>query len=167
MDVPSDVVMEFNPASAEHAILREVKTYWDTKRRSRLMPSRSDIRPSEFKKCLPQILLVDVLAGASDFRYRLVGSRLRPYFPREATGQFMSHALAPFGEVTVTATLGAYRSIVLERAPIRIKGPGTLFAQASKFFEAILMPLSDDDSHVTMIFGAFEFDWERRQSTIL
>ncbi len=163
MDVPLEVIAEFNPVSAEHAVLREVKHYWDRKRRGRLMPSRADIVPSELKPHLPQILLVDVVAGASDFRYRLVGSRLRPYFPNEATGQLMSRALAPFGEATVAATLDGYRNVVLERAPVRFKGPGTYYAQESKFFEAMLMPLGDDDGRVTMIFGAFEFDWKFRQ----
>jgi hypothetical protein len=157
MDVPPNVTMTFHPTTAEHSVLREVMRYWEQKRAGRLMPSRDDIRPSDLKQCLPQILLVDVLED--DFRYRVVGSKLRPYFPVEATGQRMSEALAPFGTATVVATLAAYRSIVLERAPVCIKGPGTYYAQESKFFEAMLMPLGDD-KRVSMIFGAFEFDWK-------
>ena len=160
MNIPPKVTVEVNPASVEHAVLQKVKRYWDEKRGLRRMPSRRDIRPAEIKECLPQVLLVDVLPDASDFRYRLVGSKLRPYFPNEVTGQLFSRALAPFGESTVAATLSIYRGIVHERTPALIKGPGIYYAQESNFFEAILMPLGEDDAHPTMIFGAFEFDWK-------
>ena len=158
MDIAPDVIVETNPVSLDHAVLRDVKAYWDALRGTRRMPQRADIRPADIKLLLPQVLLADVLDD--DFRYRVVGSRLQPYFPLEATGKLFREALAPFGEATVVATLGAYRLVADERAPLRVKGPGHHFAQASKFFEAILMPLGDED-RVTMIFGAFEFDWDR------
>lgn len=159
MDVPANVTVVFNPTTAKHAALREAKRYWDEKRGVRRMAARSDIRPADLKPWLPQILLVDVLPDVGDFRYRLIGTKLRPYFPSEATGLLFSEALAPFGEATVSATLGVYRSVVAKQAPALVSGPGHYYAKDSQFFEAILMPLSDDDSLVSMIFGAFEFDW--------
>jgi hypothetical protein len=157
--IPQDVVIERDPTSAHHPVLDAVLRYWDGKRGQRRMPSRADIDPKEIKTLLPQVLLVDVLSGGTDFRYRLLGSRLRPYFPVEATGRIMSEALSPFGEVTVAATLSVYRTVAIERAPLRIIGPGETFSQPSKFFESILLPLGDDDEKSNMIFSAFEFDW--------
>ena len=125
------------------------------------MPARRDIRPQNIKNLIPQVLLVDVLSGGADFRYRLLGTKLRPYFPKEVTGQTMSAALAPFGAQMVAATLAVYRTVAAERIPLRITGPGEAFAQRSKFFEAILMPLGDTDEITSMILGAFEFDWIR------
>jgi hypothetical protein len=158
MSLPSGVKIEPNPVSADHAALRAAKDYWDEKRRDRRMPARRDIQPAEMKLYLPQILLVDVLPGATDFRYRLVGSKLRPYFPREATGKTMREALAPFGEATVSSTIAVYQTVAAQ-TPLRVTGPGHLYGQQSKFFEAMLLPLSDDDKTVNMIFGAFEFEW--------
>lgn len=158
MDIAADVIVEISPVSLDHAVLRDVKAYWDARRGTRRMPERGDIRPADIKLLLPQVLLADVLD--EDFRYRVVGSRLQPYFPVEATGKLFRVALAPFGDATIAATLSAYRTVVDMRAPLRVKGPGHHFAQESKFFEAILLPLGDDD-RVTMVFGAFEFDWER------
>ena len=159
MAIPSTITVERNATSADHPVLRAVKDYWQEKRAARLMPARRDINPAELKASLRQILLVDVLPDAEDFRYRLLGSRLRPYFPHEATGRTMREALAPFGEFTVMATLEVYRMVVEGRAPVRVTGPGDTFAQPSKFFEAMLLPLGDDDETVNMVFGAFEFDW--------
>jgi len=157
--IPPEVRIERQPQSADHAILRSVKAYWDMKRGARRMPARSDIKPAEIKELLPQVLLVDVLSGGNDFRYRLLGTKLRPYFPEEATGKTMSAALAPFGKETVKATLAVYSVVAAERVPLRITGPGETFAQHSKSFEALLMPLGDVDDVAEMIFGAFEFDW--------
>ena len=154
-----EIVIVPDPQSADHPVLHAVRDYWHAKRGARLMPSRRDVNPADIKWCLPQVLLVDVLPGEGNLRYRLLGSRLRPYFPQEATGRLMRDALAPFGEYTVTSSLAVYQAVVSGRTPLRITGPGGHFAQASKFFEAMLMPLSDDGETVNMIFGAFEFDW--------
>jgi hypothetical protein len=157
--IPPDIVIERDPVSVHHPVLAAVKQYWEEKRGRRRMPSRGDVDPKEIKTLLPQVLLADVMSGGNDFRYRLVGSRLRPYFPAEATGRIMSEALAPFGEVTVTATLAVYRTVAIERVPLRVIGPGETFSQPSKFFESILLPLGDDEEQSNMIFSAFEFDW--------
>lgn len=157
--IPANITIERDPVAAHHSALNAVKHYWDVKRGQRRMPGRRDIDPKEIKSLLPQVLLVDVLDGGNDFRYRLLGSKLRPYFPDEVTGKIMSEALAPFGAQTAGATLSVYRSVAIERTPLRIMGPGETFAQASKFFEAILLPLGDDENTANMIFGAFEFDW--------
>jgi len=161
VDIPSDVTVEFNPPSSRYAMLQKAKAYWDGRRGRRRMPARSDLRPAEMTPWLSQVLLADVLTDSADFRYRLIGTRLDPYFPVFATGKRFTEALAPFGERTVQGTLAVYQLIVTERAPALISGPGEYFAQESKPFEAMLMPLGDDDAIVTMIFGAFEFDWKR------
>jgi hypothetical protein len=157
--IPAGIRIEYEPALVDHPVLLEAKAYWEAKRGSRRMPKRGDINPAEIKSLLSQVLLVDVLSGGADFRYRLLGTKLRPYFPKEATGQAMSAALAPLGAQTVAATLAVYKEVATKRVPIRITGPGETFAQHSKFFEAILMPLGDTDAITEMIFGAFEFDW--------
>ena len=159
VSIPAGIVIERDPAVTGHAVLRAVKVYWEEKRAERRMPARRDIHPENIKALLPQVLLVDVLHGGADFRYRLLGTRLRPYFPKEATGQIMSEALVPFGAQTAEATLAVYRMVAEERIPLRVTGPGETFAQPSKFFEAILMPLGEVEEVANMIFGAFEFDW--------
>lgn len=161
MDSPKDVIIEFNPSSFTRFELAAIHNYWVSKLKGRRMPSRADIVPAELTPHLPQILLADVLEDGKDFRYRLLGTRLTRYFPERATGKTFTEALAPFGPETVTATIAVYRSIVKTRQPALIKGPGEYYHQDAKTFEAILMPLSDDDLHVTMIFGAFEFELKK------
>jgi len=164
MDAPREVIIEFNPRSFTRFELVVIHSYWQSKRRARRMPPRADIVPSELTLHLPQILLVDVLDGGKNFRYRLLGTRLTPYFPQMATGRTFTEPLAPFGAETVAGTIAVYRSIVNERQAALVKGPGKYYHQDAKTFEAVLMPLSDDDLNVTMVFGAFEFELKKESS---
>lgn len=150
-----------NPDLPEPALLAVLRAYWLRKQSGRTMPSRHEIAPSEIKAQLPNVLLVDVIDGGREFRYRLVGSRLQGSFPAVPTGRLMSELLVPFGDYTVTKTLDTYREVVSSRAPLRIRGSGALFAQDPKYFDALLMPLSDDGERVNMIFGGFFFEWDR------
>ena len=161
MDAPRDVIIEFNPRGFTRFELAVIHSYWQSKRNGRRMPSRADIVPAELTLHLPQILLADVLDGGRDFRYRLLGTRLTPYFPVQATGKKFTEALAPFGAATVAGTIAVYRSIVNEREAALIKGPGEYYHQEAKTFEAVLMPLSNDDLTASMIFGAFEFELKK------
>jgi hypothetical protein len=160
-DIPQDAVIEFNPRSFNRFELVVIHSYWQSKRHGRRMPSRADIVPAELTLHLPQILLADVLDGGRDFRYRLLGTSLTHYFPQRATGKTFTDALSAFGAATVAGTIAVYRSIVNERQAALIKGPGEYYHQDAKTFEAVLMPLSDDDFNVTMIFGAFEFELKK------
>jgi hypothetical protein len=167
LDAPRDVVIEFDPRTFTRFELAVIHEYWQSTRRGRRMPSRADIVPAELTLHLPQILLADVLDEGKEFRYRLLGTRLTPYFPTRATGKTFTDALAPFGAATVKGTIAVYRSIVNERRAALIKGPGDYYHQDAKTFEAILMPLSDDDLNVTMILGAFEFELEKNANAAL
>jgi|SRR5882724_11604793 len=156
--IPKDVIVEIGPRTFTRFELAAIHSYWESKRRGRQMASRRDIVPAELAPHLPQILLADVLEDGDDFRYRLLGTRLTRYFPEGATDKTFTKALAPFGAATVAGTISVYRTVVKARQPALIKGPGEYYHQDAKTFEAVLMPLSDDDLHVTMIFGAFEFE---------
>ena len=123
------------------------------------MPSRRDIVPAKMKARLPHILLVDVVEQGWDFRYRLVGGELQRYFRSNPTGKLMSEALAPFGLDTVQRTIETYARVVARRAPLRVRGTGSLYAQNAKLFDALLAPLSDDGIRVNMILGTFQFEW--------
>jgi hypothetical protein len=152
--------VELQPSSKEPPLVAGMRGYWTRKRGARPMPRRQDIIPSEIKEWLPFVLLVEVIGGGTDFRYRLVGTQLHKYFQGVPTGKLMSEALAPFGEETVRRTLETYRSVLTLGEPLRIKGDGELYGQKPKYFEAILTPLSDDGVTVNMIFGAFDFLWD-------
>jgi len=145
------------------SVLAFVRDYWQAKRGSRAMPARNDISPAQLKTQLPHILIVDVIDSGADFRYRLVGTQLRGFFQSEPSGKLMSEIIAAFGDRTSAATLGAYRSVVERRAPLRLTGAGSWFGQKTKLFDSYLAPLSDDGTTPNMVLGTFVFEWDRDQ----
>jgi hypothetical protein len=153
--------IEIDPAGEMPELLTFVSDYWTAKRGGREIPRRADIVPSELKPRLSDILLVDVVDGGRDFRYRLVGSRLHRSFSGNPTGKLMSETLLNFGRETVRLTIDTYAMVIAKRRPVRIRTPGSAYAQDLKTVNAILAPLSDDGVNVNMIFGAFQFVWNR------
>src|SRR3981189_854326 len=86
--------VEIDSFSDWPGVLSSVRDYWLEKRGTRSMPRRSDISPAQLKLQLPHILLADVIDGGVDFRYRLVGMQLLPFFHSEPSGSLMSAAIA-------------------------------------------------------------------------
>ena len=82
-----DTVAQANPAQFEHPTCVFLRDYWESKRAGRAMPSRSDISPAQLKNHLGWVMILDVLPGERDFRYRLIGTLVTQYFSGDATGQ--------------------------------------------------------------------------------
>jgi hypothetical protein len=150
----------FDPDLDEPAPLEFLREYWQRQRGQGAMPRRQDISPAQMKTHLPNILLVDVVLGGEDFRYRVVGSELQRYFKSNPTAKLMTEALIPFGADTTKRTLETYRTVLARRAPLRVRGAGELYDQTAKYFDALLTPLSDDGVEANMILGSFVFGWD-------
>jgi len=161
VDFATSPQIELNRETNWPSVLAFVRDYWQAKRGSRAMPRRNDISPAELKTQLPQLLLADVIENGADFRYRLVGSGLRAFFRTDPSGRLISEIIAPFGSTTLEATLQAYRSVVVQRAPMRLTGGGAWFGQKAKLFDAYLAPLSDNGTDPNMLLGTFVFEWDR------
>jgi hypothetical protein len=68
---------------------RQLYDYWRARAAGRPAPARADITPAGFARLLPDVSLIDVeepRGGASRYRVRLAGTRLRDAYGREITG---------------------------------------------------------------------------------
>lgn len=152
------VQTEIDPPHLQHPVLAFLKSYWDKKRGGRNMPSRADIRPSEMKEHLGWILLLDVLDGGVDFRFRTVGTRIAEYFLMDATGKTVTEAFAPYGEAAAKAVLATHRKVAREGVVVRAYGGAGVFGREFLDFDAIYLPLSEGGKAVNMILSGFTFD---------
>jgi hypothetical protein len=148
-DSQSRVPGEAGPdLSAFEADLVAFYRYWDGKRRGRRMPSRADIDPAEIVPFLPGVMLVDAVGDARRFVYRLVGTREVAMRGRDPTGKSVGEG---FYGASAEASVASYQDVVTRRV-LRLERrqfttPDGRFGRE----QVILLPLSNDDAHVTMI----------------
>lgn len=67
---------------------QEMFAYWASLRRGASLPARVDLHPTNMKRLLPTVSLIDVVGGESrDYRLRLAGTALYSVYGREITGR--------------------------------------------------------------------------------
>ncbi len=128
--------------------------YWKRKRGCRAMPRRGDIDPAEIVKILPHIFLLDVRHQPLDFRYRLIGTKMDEHMLGRYTGMWMSqipHQAAP------SRIWANCRQVALLGRPLA--GDTPYIGKGKEFLttEDLIMPLSDDDRRVQMLFVTVGF----------
>jgi hypothetical protein len=153
-----DIQTEVAPERFEHPTLAFLHQYWKRQRRGRAMPRRTDIHPSEFREHLEWTILVDAPPDLQDFRFRLVGTSVTRYFDREPTGKTVSEAFSALDPVVAKGVSAILRKCAREKVVLRSWGSGEAFRPGYEHFDAIYLPLSDDEEQVNVILLAFVFD---------
>lgn len=72
------------------AAIREIYHYWDSRRQGRPFLLRADIDPSDIRRLLSLIALLDAVDEGEDFVYRLVGTQLCQFSHADYTGMRVS-----------------------------------------------------------------------------
>ncbi|MDB5467025.1 MAG: hypothetical protein JWQ46_1787 [Phenylobacterium sp.] len=137
------------PAAAARAH-EELFGYWASRRHGGRLPARRDIDPAAFKRLLPTVSLIDVLAEPFDFRLRLAGTGLYGVYGREITGRRL-------GEVYNSAAADYWRvelsNVVAERRPA--VGVHSLAWRGASHLSILWLrlPLASNGCDVDMILG--------------
>jgi hypothetical protein len=135
--------------------ISEARSYWERIRGHRSMPRRGDIDPVDIPRLLPFVMLVDVLADPLDFRFRLIGTAIQAIIAQNYVGRRFSELPHMVKGNMIWAE---YEAAVSQRRPIAaiIDYVGT--DRQVLGVRHCLMPLSNDDRTVNMIFAAVEID---------
>ena len=158
---PLDTIAEENPARFTHPACAFLRDHWEGKRGGRAMPARRDISPAALKDHLGWVMILEVLPGARDFRYRLIGTLVTQYFSQDATGMTVMEAFAPNGEAVAKAVNSVFRKCARDGVVMRTTGNANWLSEGMEEFEAIYLPLSEDGKQVTHILHAFVCDREK------
>jgi hypothetical protein len=145
-------------AAPEHASLRELQAYWESKRGQFAAPPRSAIDPSEITSLLPAILLIDVadvVGSPHRFRIRLFGTGLVEAYGEEITGKFGDEIDLDHLMLALTAFL---ETVVRECQPQYLRAEFTKERGRHLKFEQIILPLSEDGKSVNMLLSAFHVE---------
>jgi hypothetical protein len=128
----------------------ELFAYWASRRRAGRLPSRAVIHPSDFKRHLPTVSLIDVTGEPRTYRLRLAGTGLYSVYGREITGRVLE-------DIYSAAAAEYWRTeldhVVEDRRPA--VGLHNLAWRGSPHLSIlwIRFPLSSNGSDVDMILG--------------
>jgi hypothetical protein len=130
--------------------LLDLYDYWERKRGGRTFPARADIDPLDLGQMLPNLFLVDVLAAAPHFRYRLTGGTVDQIHGQSLTGKTPRHIRTPD---VASAVEQRYHEIVAARQP-RCEHVALLAEDHTYWhYECLILPLSDDGARINMLLG--------------
>jgi hypothetical protein len=155
---------EINPVGLEHETLAFLLRYWNEKRGTRAMPTRGDLEVSEMKQHLGWVMIVEVLPGFADFRYRLIGTLVTQYFLADGTGKTVKQMYAKENPAAGNGITAIFRKCARDKVVVRAYGDAGWIGDGFEGFDCICLPLSDDGENVNMLLHAFVFD---RSSVLL
>lgn len=144
------------PAAAVRAH-EELFGYWASLKarptRRGQLPGRPDIHPSDFKRHLPAVSLIDVRSGpdgARDYRLRLAGTDLYRVYGQEITGKGLAEVFRGDAEAYWRTELD---KVVDERKPAA--GIHSLSWRGAEHLSILWLrlPLASDGKRVDMIMG--------------
>jgi len=117
------------------------------------MPSRRDIDPVEVPTLLPNLQLIEIVAGGR-FRYRLIGTALVEAFGRDYTGQYPDEL---FDGPRARSIIETHNAVRHARQPMFLRSRYFTTKNVDIIANRLYLPLSDDDREVNMILGALTF----------
>jgi len=124
--------------------------YWCRLAADRLA-QRADIDPTAIPAVLPNIMLLDVLPGGRDFRYRLAGSNVERNFGSSAKGIILSDIVKAFP--SFQPIIEVKQRCVATASPYACdEAIFTHFGTLKRVY-CFAMPLSDDRVTVSHIFA--------------
>ena len=156
-----ETVAQANPTRFYHPTCIFLRDYWESKRGLRAMPSRADISPAQLREQLGWVMILEVLSGERDFRYRLIGTLVTQYFSNDSTGKTVMEAFADRGEATAKSVNSIFRKVAHDKVIMRTAGGANWLDEGMEEFEAIYLPLSEDGVNVSHILHAFVCDREK------
>ena len=146
--------------------IREGLSYWQSLRHGRMMPARRDIDPFDMRTLLPNVVLLDVSYQSAhcrttsaetslDFRFRLVGTEVAARSTHDYTGR----RLADIPHMAPGTPFWQHREEVVRcRRPLYSAPSYVGPARQIRSCHNLLLPLSEDDDQVNMIFCLVAFE---------
>jgi len=126
--------------------LKFLLSYWDSLRNGRRVPRHTQVDAVDMWAALGFIMLLEVVDGGRDYRYRLYGSKIADRSKIDMTGKRLSEfAIHP---LTRAFFISGYRAVTSRREPLattHVHAPGISIASTTR----LILPLADDSDVVT------------------
>jgi hypothetical protein len=147
---------------SDNEVHAAIHAYWNTLRDGRPMPNRSKMRPGDLRAHLGWLSILEALPDYTDFRYRLIGSRVTQYFGSDATGRTLReiYGLTPVKPERIDDLVSLHRIVCLRALPMRLRGQaGVWGGRSHPKFDSLYLPFADGHDKATIVLMAFTFDY--------
>lgn len=149
----------WSPATGELPVapLRFLNDYWRDLPKTCGLPQARAVDPLAMKPALGHIMLLDVLDGGADFRYRVYGSRIAQHSGFDMTGKRTSEI--DTSKYVPVFFLCMYRAAMIRREAVytRHNPPARVSVRT---WDRLLLPLAGDDGSVRRVLaGNVAGDW--------
>ncbi len=127
---------------------RHVLAHWSSLAAGSRLPGHRQVNPLDLRPALGYVLLLEVVAGGQDFRYRLFGSTIVNVSGFDMTGKLLSEH--PASAYVAEFSLAVGRAAVHRGEPIyTIRHP--VGAKDTSLWERLVLPLADEDDSVARL----------------
>lgn len=150
-----------DPVHIDNPILAFFLNYW-RERCAGGLPSRSDIHIRDFPQYLPWVMLLDAEDNHSEFRFRVIGTRVSQYFLGNAAGTTLTDAYQSAGVGVRELTRLLLQRVCTLGKPVRTTGPASTWE--GHFFpnwDALFLPLGANHAVADSLLVAFTFNYEQ------
>jgi len=140
-----------------HVELQFLIHYWDFLRGQHDLPRHTQIDPLDMQEALGFLMLLEVLDGGVDYRYRLYGSKVADRSGIDMTGRRLSDfEIEP---LTKRFFIAGYRAVIRRREPlatVHVHSPTIAISSTMR----LILPLCDEDGAISrLLVGNIPGNW--------
>ena len=137
------------------AAQKEVLEYWYSKSNASAPPRRSDIDVLDLRLHMPHIMMFDVERDPDDFRYRLVGTRVRENSFEDYTGKYLSELEGKGPDSQIWKLLSECRD---RGEPMCCAVPNVGPFSAIRRASALFLPLQTQDPNAMIVMVMMSYE---------
>jgi hypothetical protein len=146
-----------DPDVSDNPSFQDLLAHWNKKRAGRALPLREDFDPTEMRRHLGSLVLVECLPGLEDFRYRLIGTKVTQAYGRDSTGKTVRELYAADDPEYCDFMLDTYRLVVTRPVIARVKASLRPVRKDYRQADALLLPLAGSDGRAQWILNEVLF----------
>ena len=140
---------------SSHPLVRQFGDLWRAKCRGSRPPGRSDFEIEELVPWFGHVIIMDVIDGGQDFRYRMIGTRITEFLDRDYTGKRVSECEYGEGRAKVVDT---FRRPIIAQAPVHRSGHVIWAADKTwRRYDSVHCPLVRDADTPEFTIGVLYF----------
>jgi hypothetical protein len=148
---------EIGPAISGIREFESLREWWENKRAGRAMPSRNEVDPHELREHLGLLVLAQGEGELTDFRFRLLGTKINEAFGRDSTGKSVCELFKDIAPDYCEYLVDVYRTVVARGTSARGRGNLQAVGREYRQFDSYILPLADHSGGAGWIISRMSF----------